>query len=131
MALSEFNESKTKRLQNSSNIIKFIETKILPMAISKNPFLKGFSGHIDKTIVVKQYPGDRTIITAYPDMSNVKPSKAQLVAKADFAEAVAYAKEIINNTTKKSTANTRLANRKGTLYHALIAEYMSNIKLQK
>lgn len=99
------------------------------MAISKNPFLKGIKGHIDKTVVVKQYSGDRTIITAYPDMSKVKPSEAQLVAKANFSKAVAYAKETISNTEYKKIANQRLAKRKGTLYHALIAEYMGNIKL--
>ena len=101
------------------------------MAISKNPLLKGFSGHIDKTVVIKQYPGDRTIIAIYPDMSKVKPSKAQLAAKSDFAKAVAYAKDIINKPDKKSTANSRLIKRKGTLYHALIKEYMGNIKLEK
>nr|WP_294896675.1 hypothetical protein [uncultured Pedobacter sp.] len=100
------------------------------MAISKNPLLKGFSGHIDKTYVVKQYPGDRTVITAYPDMSKVKPSKAQLKAKADFANAVAYAKQVMNNGNEKLKAQERLAKRKGSLYHALIAEYMSNMKLR-
>ncbi|HET8827810.1 MAG TPA: hypothetical protein VFM79_00640 [Pelobium sp.] len=100
------------------------------MAISKNPLLKGFSGHIDKTVVIKQYPGNRTVITAYPDMSKVKPSKAQLAAKSDFAHAVAYAKNVINNEAKKLEAKERLAEKKGTLYHALIAEYMRNIKSQ-
>lgn len=83
------------------------------MGISKNKFLKGFKGHIDKTVVVKHYPGDRIIITAYPDMSKVKPSKAQLLAKSNFAQAVAYAKETIHNAEKKSAANLRLAERKG------------------
>ena len=101
------------------------------MAISKNPLLKGFSGHIGKAVVIKQYPGDRTIITAYPDMNKAKPSKAQLMAKSDFGEAVAYAKENINDTAKKEIANNRLAKRKGTLYHALIAEYMRNIKAKE
>ncbi|MBU0696763.1 MAG: hypothetical protein KKE39_09610 [Bacteroidetes bacterium] len=54
------------------------------MANSNNPLLKGFRGHINKTIVVKQYPGNRTIITAYPDMSKVKPTAAQLAAKSHF-----------------------------------------------
>lgn len=101
------------------------------MAVSKNPLLKGFSGHIDKTVVVKQYPGGRTIVTAYPDMSKVKPSKAQLAAKSDFAKAVAYAKKILYDPIKKSTADAKLANRKGTLYHALIAAYMAGIKAKK
>lgn len=101
------------------------------MAISNNPLLKGFSGHIEKTYVVKQYPGDRTVVTAYPDMSKVKPSKAQLLAKSDFANAVAHAKAVMSNKAKKVQAQDRLAQRKGSLYHALIAEYMSDKKSKK
>jgi len=93
------------------------------MAISKNPLFKGFRGHIGKVIVVKQYSGDRTIVTAYPDMSKVKPSEAQLVAKDKFAGAVAYAKSILIASDLKYKANTRLISRTGTLYHALIKEY--------
>ena len=101
------------------------------MAISNNPLLKGISGHIEKKYVVKQYLGDRTIITVYPDMSKVKPSEAQLLAKADFSNAVAYAKQVMNDEVKKLKAKDRLAKRKGSLYHALIAEYMGNRKPKK
>lgn len=94
------------------------------MAISNNPLLKGLSGQIGKTIVIKQYKGSRTIITAYPNMSNVIPTEAQLKAKAQFAEAVAYAKAICKNPTEKILAEQRLFNRKGYLFNALIAEYM-------
>lgn len=94
------------------------------MAISKNPFLKGFRGHIEKTIVVKQYPEDRTIITAYPDMSRVKPSKDQKVQRSLFKEAVAYAKSILADDTEKQKAQSRLYQRTGSLYHALLKEYI-------
>lgn len=94
------------------------------MAISKNPLLKGLRGHINKVIVIKQYPGDRTIISAYPDMSKVKPSEAQLAAKDRFAAAVSYAKNILSSAEEKSEAQNRLKQRKGSLYHALISENM-------
>lgn len=74
------------------------------MAVSKNPLLKGFSGHNNKTIVVKQYPGDKTIVTSYPDMSKVKPTAAQLAAKARFSQAVTYAKNILNEPNAKINA---------------------------
>ncbi|MBC7419079.1 MAG: hypothetical protein H7325_13115 [Pedobacter sp.] len=45
-------------------------------------------------MVVKQYPGDRTILTNYPDMGKVNPSEAQLIAKLNFAEAIAYARKL-------------------------------------
>ncbi len=94
------------------------------MAISNNILLKGFSGHIDKIIVVKQYPGNRTIVTAYPDMSKVKPIAAQLAAKKRFGLAVAYAKNIRAQANLEAQAETRLANRQGGLYQALIKEFM-------
>jgi hypothetical protein len=47
------------------------------MAQSTNSLLlRQVRGQIGKQFVVKQY-GKKTVITAYPDMSNVKPSKAQ------------------------------------------------------
>ena len=97
------------------------------MATSNNPLLKGFSGHINKTIVVKQYPGDRIIITAYPDMSRVKPSKAQKSQRSYFKEAVSYAKNILSNPVEKQLAQSRLFARTGSLYHALVKEYMQTI----
>ncbi|MEO5909379.1 MAG: hypothetical protein ABIP95_00755 [Pelobium sp.] len=73
--------------------------------------------------MLKQYHGERTIITAYPDKSNLKPSTAQLAGKALFTNAVAYAKGIRNQLEAKQETQSRLALRKGSLYHALIAKY--------
>ena len=101
------------------------------MAFSKNPLLKDFRGHIEKEVVIKQYSGNRSIITSYPDMSKVKPSQAQLLAKSNFAKAVSYAKETINDAKKKPLADIRLSQRKGTLYHALIAEFITLSKEEK
>jgi hypothetical protein len=97
------------------------------MVNSDNPLLKGIRGKIGKTIVIKQYPGDRTIITAYPDMSRVKPTAAQLVAKRNFADAVAYAQNIKATPDLKHSAEMRLKDRSGTLYHALIKEFMQHL----
>ena len=42
--------------------------------VAANAFLlKGLRGHIGKEIVFKKY-GNKTVVTRYPDMSNVKPS---------------------------------------------------------
>ncbi len=67
-----------------------------------NALLKGFSGAIGKQIVVKQY-GDKTVITAFPQMSHIKPSSNQKMRRGVFAEAVAYAQSI-NNDPKKRAA---------------------------
>jgi hypothetical protein len=47
-------------------------------------------------IVIKQY-GDKTVVSKYPDMSNIVPSESQLKKRSRFADAVAYAKTINNN----------------------------------
>lgn len=87
-----------------------------------NALLAGFSGAIGKQFVVKQYNG-KTVITAYPDMSRVKPSANQQMRRNVFAEAVAYAQAINNNPAKKAAYQKKLM--KGqTVYRAAIAEYM-------
>ena len=73
------------------------------MAIAKNnPFLQGVSGKIGNNLVVKQYSYG-TVITAMPDMSRVKRTPLQKLKQKLFAEAVAYAKDISRNPTKKLT----------------------------
>ena len=51
------------------------------MASSNNSLLlPKMRGQIGKQIVVKQY-GNKTVITKYPDMSGIKPSKLQKVKR--------------------------------------------------
>ena len=61
--------------------------------LHSNDPLSQLSGHIGKKVVVKQYT-NKTIVTAYPDMSKVKPSKKQKAKRSIFKEAVAYAQHI-------------------------------------
>lgn len=87
-----------------------------------NALLAGFSGAIGKQIVVKQYNG-KTVITAYPDMSRVKPSANQKMRRNVFTDAVAYAKGINDNPAKKAAYKKKL--KKGqSVYHAAISAYM-------
>lgn len=92
------------------------------MASSNNSLLlRKMRGQIGKQIVVKQY-GNKTVITKYPDMSGVKPSKLQKVKRKEFACAVAYARAIINNPAKKAAYAMKI--KKGqTVYHFAIKEY--------
>ena len=78
-------------------------------------------GQIGKQIVVKQY-GNKTVITGYPDMSGIKPSKLQKVKRKGFAEAVAYARAIVNDPAKK-TAYAKKVKKGQTVYHYAIKEY--------
>ena len=80
-------------------------------------------GAIGKQIVVKQY-GNKTVITAYPDMSNVKPSKLQRLKRKKFALAIEYARSIINDPVKKA-AYARKLKRGARVYNAAIGEFLS------
>jgi len=84
--------------------------------------LQKMRGQIGKQLVVKQY-GKKTVITAYPDMSNIKPSKAQKAKRKRFAEAVAYAQSILHDPVKKKAYALKL--KKGqSVYHAAIKEWL-------
>jgi len=98
-------------------------TKWITMARStSNILLHQVTGHIGKQIVVKRY-GNKTVITAYPDMSRVKPTRLQKAKRKLFANAVAYARAINNDPLKKETYKKKL--KKGqSVYNYAIREYM-------
>jgi hypothetical protein len=64
--------------------------------IRSNILTKGLSGQIVQQVVFKQY-GKKTVVSRYPDMSNIKPSKLQKKGRNRLAEAVAYAQSINND----------------------------------
>ncbi|MGB8192519.1 MAG: hypothetical protein WCF67_11400 [Chitinophagaceae bacterium] len=92
------------------------------MAITNNPLLAGASGAIGKQLIVKNY-GSRTVLSAYPDMSGIKPSREQKQKRGAFKEAVAYAQGILKDPAKKAAYKKGL--KKGeTVYHKAIKEYL-------
>lgn len=97
------------------------------MARTKNGMLLNeISGGIGKQLVVKQYAYG-TVVSAYPDMSHVKPSQLQQLQQTLFAKAVAYAQSITRNPVKKKAYAKKL--RKGErVYNAAIKEYLAKHK---
>jgi hypothetical protein len=95
------------------------------MAISRNnPLLKNIRGRIGKDLVLKVYSYG-TVISSYPDMSRVKPSKKQLAAKHRFGDAVRYAQAVMADPGKKDAWQARLPEGK-SVYYAAIAEFMQS-----
>ncbi|RXK58839.1 hypothetical protein ESA94_15735 [Lacibacter luteus] len=93
---------------------------------NNNVLLRQLRGQLGKQLVVKRY-GTKTVVTAYPDMSNVKPSTLQITKRSLFAEAVAYAQGILHDPVKKAAYAQRL--KKGQrVYHAAIKEFLSKTK---
>jgi uncharacterized protein YegL len=94
------------------------------MAKTKNPLWtasKGVRGGVLKQIVFKQYK-DKTIATKYPDMSNITQTELQIKGNNKFADAIIFAKDIINDPIKK--AKYKRINGL-SVYHSAIKNYMS------
>jgi hypothetical protein len=95
------------------------------MAITTNPLWKaskGTRGSVSKSIVFKQY-GDKTVITKYPDMSDIVKSPDQIKARSKFAEAVKFAREIISDPVKKASYPVEDGK---TVYHTAIRDFMAH-----
>jgi hypothetical protein len=94
------------------------------MARCYNPVFaawEGKRGTIGKQIVFRNR-GDKTFVSKYPDMSEVKLSVLQLDANDRFAAAVRFAQDIIHDPVKK--ANYPVPKGK-TVYHTAIRDYLN------
>ncbi|MBO9565343.1 MAG: hypothetical protein J7621_21380 [Niastella sp.] len=97
------------------------------MAISENVLLKKLSGHLGKQLVFKQY-GDKTIVSAYPDMSRRKLSSKQKRVNIIMREANEEAQRIMADEEQRHAAQVRLDVTSNKLYTALISEYFKAIQ---
>jgi hypothetical protein len=92
----------------------------------KNSALNAISGQLGKQLVIKQY-SDKIVISQYPDMSGIKPSRKQKNGRNLFREAVAYAKHIIYNRELKKNYLEKIKPVKNVYQYAL-KEYMTKDK---
>lgn len=92
------------------------------MARVISSLLPGISGAVGKQFVFKQYKG-KTIVTKYPDMTNIKPSERQKERQKVFKEAVAYAKAVNRDPEKKAFYQTKLKPGE-TVYRYALKEYL-------
>jgi hypothetical protein len=97
------------------------------MAISENLILKQLSGHLGKQIVFKQY-GNKTVVSAYPDMSKRTLSPKQLKVNETMAKANYEAKRIMADEALRDEAQVRLNVPRNKLYTALIKEYFKAVR---
>ncbi|MEQ1553269.1 MAG: hypothetical protein ABL929_03765 [Ferruginibacter sp.] len=73
-------------------------------------------------IVIKQY-GDKTVVSKYPDMSNIVPSQSQVQKRSRFAQAVAYAKTINNSPIFRADFLKRKGKVK-SVYQSALKEFL-------
>ena len=93
--------------------------------VFNNPLLQGARGKIGNGLVVKQYR-QGTVISAFPQTSKKKKkTDLQEARQAQFAQAIAYAKHIVKNPTRKADYAATIPSGK-KVYHAAIQEYLKN-----
>jgi hypothetical protein len=90
--------------------------------VKNNMIMQGISGQINKQIVYKVY-GEKTILTHFPNMSNVKFNEKQKAEQGIFAEAVYFAKSIINNPERKEAFKSTLEPGRN-VFNAAISAYL-------
>ena len=73
-------------------------------------------------IVIKKY-GDKTVVSKYPDMSNIIPSDAQKEKRNRFAEAVSYAKTINCSNILRNDFLKRVGDVK-SVYQSALKEFL-------
>jgi hypothetical protein len=92
------------------------------MAITTDLIGKGLRGQIGKQLVFKQY-GNKTVVAKYPDMSHIQPSPQQQEKRSRFAEAVAYAQNILRTPALKAAYALKV--KKGqSVYHFALQEFL-------
>ncbi len=92
------------------------------MEVIESPTKKKISAKLGD-IVIKQY-GDKTVVSKYPDMSNIIPSSSQKEKRNRFAEAVAYAKTINSSPIFRNDFLKRNGNVK-SVYQSALKEFLS------
>lgn len=73
-------------------------------------------------IVIKKY-GDKTVVSKYPDMSNIIPSDSQKEKRNRFAEAVSYAKTINESSILRNDFIKRVGDVR-SVYQSALKEFL-------
>ena len=101
----------------------YLSSKMIFMArVSRNILLRGLSGTIDKTIVIKHY-GGKTVICNYPRRRRRELSEKQKQQAEKLKEAVAFAKGILKDGKLKGRY-LKKAKKSLSLYHYLVQLHM-------
>jgi hypothetical protein len=101
----------------------FIHLKTIFVArVLRNILLRGLSGSIDKTIVIKNYHG-KTIVCQYPRRRKAELSEKQRRQVEKMKEAVAFARGVLKNEKLKDRY-LKKAKKSLSLYHYLVQVHM-------
>jgi len=96
------------------------------MAISKNPNLKDFRGTIGN-VVVRQYPDGKTVLSAFPDMTNIVPTEKQKAQRSKFGKAQKCAMKLLENPELKAFYKEKCI-KKQRPHNLLISDLLNGIR---
>lgn len=96
--------------------------------VSKNHLLEGSQGAVGKKIVYKIING-KTFACQYPDMSQVQYNESQKTYRSLFAQAVKYAKDVLNDPEKMQQYADKQRKHKDlratSIYHLAIKDFLN------
>ena len=93
------------------------------MAISKNFLLNGVTGTLGKQVVIRRH-GDKTILSAYPDMSKRKLTPKQIRRNEIMKLVNEELADIKADKARRDEAQLRLNVPSNKLHHALLRELL-------
>lgn len=91
---------------------------------TNNAVMAGARGTLGKQVVFRQHNG-KTILSAYPDMSNRVLSPKQIQVNEAMTDANNYALTVIRNEELRHAAQIKLDLPSKKLYTALVKEYFN------
>jgi hypothetical protein len=94
--------------------------------VRKNSLFEALRGALGKEIVFKQYK-DKTVVSRYPDMSNVQPSERQLEQRRLMREANAYASKVKRDPELRTIYEEKLAPGE-SVFHPAKHDFFENLK---
>ncbi len=98
--------------------------KLEYMPVTKGVANHGWSGTLNKEVVFRQRNG-KTVVSVYPDMSNVVRTEKQRKVNTIMQEANYYAQVITGDEKERMEAQFRLDVPSNKLFTALIKEYFA------
>jgi hypothetical protein len=96
--------------------------------VTLHPSLKGISGRLG-SLVFRLYPNGETIVSKYPDMSNVTWSPAQEQHRQRFKRAIAYAKAAMADPDVRAVYEKRTAEKDNRPFQMAVSDYFKGADL--
>lgn len=91
--------------------------------VKKNIVTEGLSGTLGQRVVFRQCR-NKTVVATLPDMTGRILSEAQQQQTSRFAQAVAYARQVLQDPAAKAACQAQ-ARPGQSAYHAAIAHYLA------